>query len=232
MILFKVDVALDVIGLGLPKPYVLIKKEGQLQPASFAQSSSADWLWKFIQTYRNEFEALSFHQSALGASWWETLPDLSGTVASLSAAGRFSFRLFAVVLGQAALKSTIGKSDLDKIFEKYYGPLPDAPTINAAASSGGNIAAKPEDLDEKYASVPAAAIKLSSQLTGITDNIETMMTAELSKVFPNGNPNGTTLATDVRLICVYHLWINRPDVNATLSSLLSPKLPHLLYGLP
>lgn len=54
-------------------------------------------------------------------------------------------------------------------------------------------ATKPEDLDEKYASVPAAATKLSSQLGKITDNTD----VEIGKVFPNGNPEGTTLATDV-----------------------------------
>jgi len=163
-----------------------------LQAAPFAQSSSTDWLWKFAQMYRNQFETLALHQSALGVSWWETLPDLSGTVGSLSAAGRFSFRLFALVLGQAALKSMTGKSDLDKIFEKQFGPLPDTPTATA-----NKPATKPEDLDEKYTSVPAAATKLSSQLAGITSNTEAGMTAEIGKVFPNGNLNGITLATDL-----------------------------------
>jgi hypothetical protein len=77
-------------------------------------------LWQFAQTYRSQFEALALHQSAVGASWWETLPDLSGVMNSLSV-GRFSLRLYAFVLGQAGLSSIYGKSDLDKIFEEKFG---------------------------------------------------------------------------------------------------------------
>ncbi|KAH6910813.1 hypothetical protein BKA70DRAFT_1220669 [Coprinopsis sp. MPI-PUGE-AT-0042] len=198
------DVSLDVMGIGLPLPYIFTENGGQKQAVSFAQSSSADWLWKFAQTYRDEFAMLALHQSAIGVSWWETLPDLSGAMGSLSV-GRFSLRLYAFVLGQAGLLSIYGKSDLDKIFEEQFGSLPDTPTATATKP-----ATKPEDLDEKYVSIPAAATKLLSELGNITNNIE----VEIGKLFPNGNPEGTTLATDLTAFAKASLatvWIAMKD---------------------
>jgi hypothetical protein len=90
--------------------------------SAFAKDSPHDILWQTVQTYQNFARNLAYHQSALGYAWWQPLPDLSDTVPSLEAGGKFSLRVFVFLLAKAANEQLQAGHASETLFEKFYKP--------------------------------------------------------------------------------------------------------------